>query len=119
MKLRYTLPAPADLKEVLDTIAVRPPQGARRVQARVQAVIDPYVGTLTNDPTIRRMTASPYLYPVFYRVTETDLITHASGMAPGLPQTGSKSSSFHSSADAPASAWIRASSARSSAAGPA
>ncbi len=40
------------------------------------------------------------------------------GAAADRPHTGSRSSSFHSSADAPARAWMRVSSARSSAAGP-
>jgi plasmid stabilization system protein ParE len=40
VRLRYTLPALADLNEVLDYIAARSPQGARRVQTRIQAIID-------------------------------------------------------------------------------
>ncbi len=60
-RLRYTRPALADLEAVLDYIAARSPQGARRVQARIQGVIDlltqhPFIGTRTNDPAIRRIT---------------------------------------------------------------
>ena len=82
MKLRYTLPALADLNSVLDYIAVRSPGGARRVQARIQAIIDllllhPGIGTRTDDPTIRRMTALPYPYLIFYEVTETEIVIHA------------------------------------------
>lgn len=82
MRLRYTLPALADLNEVLDYIAARSPQGARRVQTRIQAIIDllllhPRIGTRTDDPAIRRMTASPYPYFVFYEATETEIIIHA------------------------------------------
>ncbi len=82
MKLRYTLPALADLTAVLDDIAARSPQGARRVQARIQAIIDllllhPRIGTRTDDPAIRRMTATPYPYLVFYETTETEIIIHA------------------------------------------
>ena len=40
VKLRYTLPALADLNAVLDYIVAHSPQGARRVQARIQAIID-------------------------------------------------------------------------------
>ena len=40
VKLRYTLPALADLGAILDYIAAHSPQGARRVQARIQALID-------------------------------------------------------------------------------
>ena len=65
MRLRYTLPALADLNTVLDYIATHSPQGARRVQARVQAIIDlllihPHMGVRTDDPTIRRVTTPPY-----------------------------------------------------------
>ncbi|MBN8926676.1 MAG: type II toxin-antitoxin system RelE/ParE family toxin [Rhodospirillales bacterium] len=82
MKLRYTQPALADLEATLDYIASQSPQGARRVQARVRAIIDlllthPYIGTRTDDPTIRRMAALPYPYLIFYEVGEEDLIIHA------------------------------------------
>jgi toxin ParE1/3/4 len=82
VKLRYTLPALADLNSVLNYIAVHSPQGARHVQARIQAIIDllllyPDIGTRTDDPTIRRMTALPYPYLIFYEPTETEIIIHA------------------------------------------
>jgi toxin ParE1/3/4 len=39
--LRYTLPALADLSSILDyIIASHSPQGAKHVQARIQAIID-------------------------------------------------------------------------------
>lgn len=82
VKLRYTLPALADLNSILDYIAAHSPQGARRVQMRIQVMIDlllthPNIGTRTDDPTIRRMTASPYPYLIFYEATEAELIIHA------------------------------------------
>ena len=82
MKLRYTLPALADLQAILDYIAAHSPQGARQVQARLQAIIDllllyPDMGRRTNDPSIRRMTTPPYPYLVFYEATETEIIIHA------------------------------------------
>jgi len=39
VRLRYTLPALADLSAILDYIASHSPQSARRVQARIQALI--------------------------------------------------------------------------------
>jgi toxin ParE1/3/4 len=39
VKLRYTLPALADLNSILDTIAAQSPQGAERVQGRIQRII--------------------------------------------------------------------------------
>jgi toxin ParE1/3/4 len=82
VKLRYTRPALADLEEVLDYIAVHSRMGARRVQTRIQTIIDllllhPNIGTRTNDPTIRRMTTSPHPYLVFYEATDTEVIIHA------------------------------------------
>jgi toxin ParE1/3/4 len=82
LRLRYTLPALADLSAILDYIAAHSPRGARRVQARIQAVTDlllqhPQIGRRTNDPTIRRLTATPYPYLVFYEVTESEIIIHA------------------------------------------
>jgi toxin ParE1/3/4 len=58
VKLRYTLPALADLSSILDYIASDSPRGAKRVQARIQAIIDlllvhPGIGIRTDDPIIR------------------------------------------------------------------
>jgi plasmid stabilization system protein ParE len=69
VKLRYTLPALADLSVILDYIAAHSPQGAQRVQARIQALTDllllhPQIGRRTNDPAIRRMATTPY--PIWF-----------------------------------------------------
>ena len=82
MRLRYTVPALADLGAILDYVVAHSPQGARRVQTRIQAVIDlllvyPYVGVRTDDPTIRRLTALPYPYVIFYEATDAEIIIHA------------------------------------------
>ena len=82
MRLRYTLPALADLRTILDYIAAHSPPGARRVQARVLAVTEllllhPHIGRRTNDPAIRRMIATPYPYVIFYEATQTEIIIHA------------------------------------------
>ncbi len=82
MKLVYTRPALADLDSVLGYIVVRSPQGAARVQRRLQALINllpshPHIGARTDDPTIRRMVATPYPYLIFYEPTETAIIVHA------------------------------------------
>jgi plasmid stabilization system protein ParE len=98
VKLRYTLPALADLGSLLDYIAAQSPQGARRVQGRIRAIIDlllhyPGIGTRTDDPVIRRMTALPYPYVIFYEATETEIIIHAIGHSARDPATmpGSRS----------------------------
>jgi toxin ParE1/3/4 len=82
VRLRYTLPALADLSAILDYIAAHSPQGAKRVQARIQAIIDllllhPHIGTRTDNPVIRRLATPPYPYVVFYEATETEIIIHA------------------------------------------
>ena len=82
MKIRYTAPAFADLNLILDYVAEHSPQGANRVQARIQSAIDllrshPHIGVRTEDPGIRRLTTLPYPYLVFYEVTETEIIVHA------------------------------------------
>jgi toxin ParE1/3/4 len=74
VKLHYTLPALADLRSILDYIAAHSPQGAKRVQQRIQTNIDlllihPLIGVRTDDPVIRRLTTSPYPY--------TEIIIHA------------------------------------------
>ena len=82
MRLRYTLPALADLTAILDFTAAHSPQGAKRVQVRIQALIDllllhPRIGTRTDNPDIRRLIISPYPYVVFYEATESEIIIHA------------------------------------------
>ena len=82
VKLRYTRPALADLSAILDYIAAHSPQGARRVQSRIQSLIDllpmhPHIGRRTNDPAVSRMTTTPYPYLVFYEIAENEIIIHA------------------------------------------
>ena len=82
MKIRYTVPALADLDAVLDYIAAHSPQGAKRVQTRIQAAIEllavhPHIGIRTSDRSIRRLTTLPYPYFVFYEISETEIIIHA------------------------------------------
>ena len=82
MKVRYTLPALADLASILDYIAAHSPQGSKRVQARIQAIVNllsvhPHIGVRTADPVIRRLNTAPYPYLIFYEATDTEIIIHA------------------------------------------
>jgi toxin ParE1/3/4 len=82
VKLRYTQPALADLRSILDHIAAQSPQGAKRVQGRIQSIIGlllthPDIGIRTDDPTIRRLTTTPYPLLVFYEITATEIVIHA------------------------------------------
>lgn len=77
MRVRYTHSANAELGALLDYIAERSPQGARKVQARISDMIAlvsqyPYAGTSTNDPGLRYFAASPYPYLIFYEVNEIE-----------------------------------------------
>jgi toxin ParE1/3/4 len=90
VRLRYTLPALADLENILDYVAARSRQGAVRVRARIKAIIHllvshPLIGTRTDDPTIRRMATAPYPYLVFYEATDDEIIIHAVRHAAGDP----------------------------------
>ena len=74
MKISYTPSALRQLVSILDYIAQRNPQGARRVQTSIQSTIDllalyPAAGRVTDEPGQRRIVASPYPYAVFYRTT--------------------------------------------------
>ena len=80
--IRYTLPALADLESILHYIALQSPQGARKVQIRIQESIDvlalyPGLGIPTKDPAIRRLTATPYPYLIFYEPLPNEVIIHA------------------------------------------
>jgi plasmid stabilization system protein ParE len=82
MRLRYTLPALADLASILDYIADHSPQGAARVHTRIRAATDlllsyPRASEVTDNPTIRRMTTTPYPYLIFYETTDAEIIVHA------------------------------------------
>lgn len=92
MRLRYTLPALADLDEILDYIVAHSPQGARNVHERIHAVVElllrhPYLGTPTQDPTVRRITTPPYPYLIFYEVLGDELIVHAVRHGARAPST--------------------------------
>jgi toxin ParE1/3/4 len=82
VRIRYTRPALADLDATLHYIAAHSPQGAKRVQSRIQAFIGllaahPLIGTRTDDSSIRRLPTSPYPYLIFYEVAEDEIIIHA------------------------------------------
>lgn len=82
MRLRYTRPALADIEELAGYLEARSPQGALRVRRRIKFLIEqlaehPFLGKQTVDPAIRRLTATPYPYLIFYEVTEVDVLIHA------------------------------------------
>jgi toxin ParE1/3/4 len=92
VKVRFTLPALADLEAILDYLAARSPQGAARVQARIKTFVDllsshPLIGTRTDDPTIRRLVVTPYPYLVFYEAGDEEIVIHSVRHAARDPET--------------------------------
>lgn len=82
MRLRYTSPALSDLDTILDYVAAHSPQSAAHIHARIDTVLQlllrhPNIGVRTEDPTIRRVTATPYPYLIFYEIAGEELIVHA------------------------------------------
>jgi plasmid stabilization system protein ParE len=50
----------------------------RRIKTLIERLPDnPLIGKRTEDPTIRRLTAMPYPYLIFYEVTDAEIIIHA------------------------------------------
>jgi toxin ParE1/3/4 len=72
----------AELASILDYIADHSPQGAARVHTRIREVAGlllryPQAGAVTDDPTIRRITTTPYPYLIFYEAIDAEIIIHA------------------------------------------
>jgi plasmid stabilization system protein ParE len=81
VKLRYTLRGAAELDKILVTIAQQSPQGARRVQRRIQAIISlllqhPHAGRLTSKGRLRRLATTRYPYLIFYCATDDEVVIH-------------------------------------------
>lgn len=100
MKLRYTLRAAAELDEVLTDIAARSPQGARRVQARILAIITlllqyPSAGQRTTKGRLRRIVASPYPYLIFYLATENEIVIHGVRHGRRNPSSSRRDDGYH------------------------
>lgn len=79
MNLRYTPKALAELADILAYVAERSPQGARNVQARIQAITallvqHPHAGQLTSESGLRRTVTPPYPYLIFYAATAEEVV---------------------------------------------
>ncbi len=75
MKVTFTKDAASELAAILDYIAGRSQQGSRNVQIRILEKISmiaeqPGMGRMTRGGRLRRITATPYPYAVFYRVVD-------------------------------------------------
>ena len=79
MRLRVTRRAATQIERALDYIEAESPQGANRLRERIQNLFlllaqHPYAGQATDLPGVRRLSASPYPYLIFYRVTGDEVI---------------------------------------------
>ncbi|MBZ9812761.1 type II toxin-antitoxin system RelE/ParE family toxin [Mesorhizobium sp. CA15] len=79
MKLRYTPAALAELDEVLGNIALQSPKGAKRIQARLHAVINlllehPLAGVATDERPMRRIVVRPYPYLIYYEPSAAEIV---------------------------------------------
>ena len=79
MKLLYTPRALEELDKVLAYIAVSSPQGAGRVQARIQVLTElllrhPKSGQRTSLRGMRRISATPYPYLIYYETTDQEIV---------------------------------------------
>jgi toxin ParE1/3/4 len=92
LKVRYTLPALADLEAILDYVTERSPQGAHRIKTRIRAVEQllaqyPLTGARTRHPWLRRIRISAYPYVIFYEAADGEVIVHAVRHAARAPST--------------------------------
>ena len=82
MRIRYTFAAFAELREIVAYVSSRSPRGARKVYARIRHSIGlladfPFIGTPTDEPSIRRTLALPYPYVIYYEVTADEIVIHS------------------------------------------
>ncbi|TXN40365.1 type II toxin-antitoxin system RelE/ParE family toxin [Methylobacterium sp. WL7] len=97
LRLRFTADAAAELERVLSEIAQASPQGARRIQGRIQIVLDflmdqPRSGRLTSLKNLRCIAVRPYPYLIFYEASEDEVViigirhgARAPSSMPGAP----------------------------------
>jgi len=79
VRLRLTQPAASQLGKALAYLDQKNPQGARKVQRRLQAAMDlllrhPFAGSVTARPGVRRLQVRPYPYAITYRVATDEIV---------------------------------------------
>lgn len=79
-KVRYTLPAFAELEHILAYLEARSPSGARNVRARIEAITrllatNSYAGRRTRRGY--RIPTWPYPYLIFYEPVGGEIIIHS------------------------------------------
>jgi toxin ParE1/3/4 len=79
VKLRYQKRALQQIDEALGYIALRSPQGAAHVEARLSAIVtllqlQSFVGRKTSIPGVRRVLLTPYPYLIDYYVGADEIV---------------------------------------------
>ena len=100
LKVRFTPDALRELDAIITTIRAESFAGARRVQRRIDDIVD-QIGTFagasgrTRDPTIRKAVIRPFPYLLFFRVDEDEIVVtsvrHGArdpSTMPGAPDPG-------------------------------
>ena len=79
MNVTFTTTALRQLDAILTYIGERSPQGADSVRLRLQSLFallaeHPLIGRTTDRPGVRRLSAQPYPYAIFYRVSGSTVV---------------------------------------------
>ena len=79
MKVRYTLPARADLDEIYTYISERNPVAAERVKLRIKTDAEklaglPFIGQQSDFPGVRTRKVRRYPYRIFYTVRDGEVL---------------------------------------------
>ena len=79
MKVRYTLPARADLEEIYTYISEHNPLAAERVKLRIKSDVGkladlPFIGQQSDFPGIRTRKVRRYRYRIFYTVRDGEVL---------------------------------------------
>jgi plasmid stabilization system protein ParE len=81
VSVRFTPRAFRELKDIYAYLQDRSPQGATSVMARLEDLVaalaaQPKIGVHAGSRGLRRATAQPYPYFVFYRATASGVVVH-------------------------------------------
>ncbi len=92
MRIRYTVPAAADLECLLDEINRHSPYGARHVSARIRASEQmlaqfPLSGRRTRIWWLRRLKVARFPYLIFYEFSGDEVVIHAVRHAARAPSS--------------------------------
>jgi addiction module RelE/StbE family toxin len=79
MRVRYTLPAQADLEEIYTYVSGHNPAAAERVKLRIKTDVEklgdlPFIGQQSDFQDIRTRKVRRYPYRIFYAVRDSEVL---------------------------------------------